>query len=98
MKTNKPLSLRRILVPIDFSKNARQALRYAIPLAAQFGAATTLLHVVEPVIYPTEMTIVVTNQKFALNASRRHLVELGEKFVPEKLRGKLFVRAGQPYF
>jgi nucleotide-binding universal stress UspA family protein len=53
MKTNKSLSLRRILVPIDFSKNARRALRYAIPLAAQFGAHITLLHVVEPVVYPT---------------------------------------------
>jgi universal stress protein A len=98
MKTNKSLSLRRILVPIDFSKNARQALRYAIPLAAQFDARVTLLHVVEPVVYPTEMAIVVMNQKLALNASRRHLAELGQKLVPEKLRGKMIVRGGQPYF
>jgi hypothetical protein len=35
MKTIKPLSLRRILVPIDFSKNARRALHYAIPFHLQ---------------------------------------------------------------
>jgi universal stress protein A len=98
MKTNKPLSLRRILVPIDFSKNARRALRYAIPLAAQSGARITLLHIVEPVVYPTEMAIVVTNEKIAINASRHHLTELGHKLVPEKLRGKMIVRGGQPYF
>jgi len=98
MKTNKSLSLRRILVPIDFSINARRALRYAISLAAQFGARVTLLHVVEPVVYPTEMAIMVTNQKFALNASHHHLAKLGRKLVPEKLRGKVIVRGGQPYF
>jgi universal stress protein A len=98
MKTSKSLSLRRILVPIDFSKNARRALRYAIPLAAQFGAHITLLHIVEPVVYPTDMAIVVTNEKNAINASRRHLAELGKKFVPKKLRGKTIVRGGQPYF
>jgi universal stress protein A len=98
MKTSKSFSLRRILVPIDFSKNARQALHYTIPLAAQFGARITLLHIVEPVVYPTEMAIVVTNEKIAVSASRRHLVELGQKLVPEKLRGKMIVSGGQPYF
>jgi universal stress protein A len=98
MKASKPLLLRRILVPIDFSKNSRRALRYAIPLAAQFGARIALLHIVEPVVYPTEMAIVVTNEKITVNASRRHLAELGEKFVPKKLRGKIIVRGGQPYF
>ena len=98
MKTSKSLSLRRILVPIDFSKNARQALRFAVPLAAQFGARITLLHIIEPVVYPTDMGIVVTNEKIAVNASRRHLAELGQKLVPEKLRGKMIVRGGRPYF
>jgi universal stress protein A len=98
MKTSKPLSLRRILVPIDFSKNARQALHYAIPLATQFGARITLLHVVQPIVYPTEMAIVVTNEKIVVNASRHHLAELEKKFLPKKLRGKMIVRGGQPYF
>ena len=88
MKMSKPLSLRRILVPIDFSKNALRALRYAIPLAEQFDARIALLHVVEPVIYPTEMAIVVTNNKITLNASRKHLVELGQKLVPENCAEK----------
>ena len=73
-------------------------MRYAIPLAVKFGARITLLHVVEPMVYPTEMAIVVTNERFALNASRKHLDELGQKFVPKKLRGKMIVRGGQPYF
>lgn len=46
--------LRHILVPLDFSDNSRKALRYAIALARQFGARITLLHVVEPLIYPAD--------------------------------------------
>ena len=41
-----PFSLKDILVPIDFSDCSKKALRYAVPLAKQFGATITLLHVV----------------------------------------------------
>ena len=41
-----PFSLKAILVPIDFSDCSKKALRYAVPLAKQFGATITLLHVV----------------------------------------------------
>ncbi len=44
----------RILVPMDFSEHSRKALRYARPFAEQFGAQLTLLHVIEPVVLPTD--------------------------------------------
>lgn len=37
--------LKKILVPVDFSECSRKALGYAVPLAEQFGAELTLLHV-----------------------------------------------------
>ena len=43
--------LERILVPVDFSQESRNAIQYALPLAKQFGAKITLLHVVEPVFF-----------------------------------------------
>lgn len=43
------ISLKRILVPTDFSEPGKTALRYAVAFADQFGAALDLLHVVEPV-------------------------------------------------
>jgi nucleotide-binding universal stress UspA family protein len=39
-------------VPIDFSKESKEALHFAVPFAEQFGARITLLYVVEPVGYP----------------------------------------------
>jgi nucleotide-binding universal stress UspA family protein len=41
------LDLKEILVPVDFSECSRAALRYALPLAQQFGATLTLLNVVD---------------------------------------------------
>jgi hypothetical protein len=38
------LNLKEILVPIDFSECSKKALRYAVPLAEQFGAALTVLY------------------------------------------------------
>jgi nucleotide-binding universal stress UspA family protein len=38
----------RILVPIDFSRKSRTAIRYALTLASHFAATIHLIHVVEP--------------------------------------------------
>ena len=41
------LTLRRILVPLDFSGKSRQALEFALPLAQRYGAKISLMHAVE---------------------------------------------------
>ncbi len=43
-----PFTIKRILVPIDFSACSKKALQYALPLARQHRAALTLLYVVPP--------------------------------------------------
>ncbi len=43
---------KRILVPVDFSDSALQALDYAIDLARKFKAELVVVHVLEPVYYP----------------------------------------------
>lgn len=47
------MTIKRILVPTDFSKAADQALRYAVDLARPTNARLFLLFVVEPVYYAT---------------------------------------------
>jgi universal stress protein A len=44
----------RILVPVDFSTASGKAIAYADAFASTFGAAITLLHVVEPIVLPSE--------------------------------------------
>jgi len=43
------VSLKRILVPVDFSHASRKAAQYAVAFAKQFNAEVLLLHVVETV-------------------------------------------------
>ncbi len=52
----KIINLKKILVPIDFSGYAKNALKYAIPFARQFSAEILLLYVVEPTIYPADFS------------------------------------------
>jgi nucleotide-binding universal stress UspA family protein len=49
------LPIQRILVPIDFSVHSKNALRYALPMAEQFGASLTLIYVIEPTVYPADL-------------------------------------------
>jgi universal stress protein A len=46
------IMLKKILVPIDFSRSSQKALHYAISFAKQFSAEICLLHVVETVPTP----------------------------------------------
>lgn len=50
------ISLKKILVPIDFSGYSKNALKYAVPFAKQFDAEILLLYVVEPTIYPADFS------------------------------------------
>lgn len=42
-------TVRRILVPVDFSQAGQRAVQSAVSLAVHFGAKLTLIHVLEPV-------------------------------------------------
>ena len=57
MSTNN--SLTKILVPIDFSDPATDALHQAKTMAEAFKAELILLYVIEPVAYPAELGVVV---------------------------------------
>jgi nucleotide-binding universal stress UspA family protein len=45
---NRTLRLRTILAPIDFSPASKNAFKYAVRFAEEFGGELTLLHVLEP--------------------------------------------------
>ena len=53
----RPVTLERILVPVDFSDCSLEALEYAIVVAQQAKASLMLLHVLEPVSYGLDFTL-----------------------------------------
>ena len=90
-------NLRDILVPVDFSPGAQQALNYALPLARQFNARITLLHVVEPQLVPRELSFMAMESNRRVAAARAKLEALARKSVPTPLLNKTVVSAGQPF-
>lgn len=69
-------ALRKILVPVDFSECSGKALQYAIPLAKQFGAELTLVHVQH---YPYEVVEAAMFHEAALRAEQNELDSLLQK-------------------
>src|SRR6478672_2857883 len=85
-------SLKKILVPVDFSDCSKKALQYAIPFAKQFGAELILLSVVEP--YPAVPEMAPTDFE-TIDDTRRDLEALHQS-VPKTVRAKTSVRTGSP--
>ena len=55
---SRPVTLERILVPVDFSDCSLDALEYAVVVAQQAKASLMLLHVLEPVSYGLDFSFV----------------------------------------
>jgi nucleotide-binding universal stress UspA family protein len=94
-KSARALKLNRILVPTDFSRNAAQALRYAVPLARQVGGKIVLLHVVEWPIIPSELGVIASNETKVVGAAKPTLDMLARRQVPEELLERTVVRMGR---
>lgn len=50
-------TIKKVLVPIDFSDYSKSALKYAVNLCKMFNAEIFLIYVVEPVIYPPDFSM-----------------------------------------
>ncbi len=88
------IRLERILVPTDFSESARQAFRYGVSFAREYGAELVLLHVVEVVpagyasdLFPVPMAEVFREVSAYAEAELARLAEAArEKGVQPRLR------------
>ena len=89
--------IRRILVPLDFSGQSRQALRYAAPLAMKFGARIVLLHVLAgKKTDGTDEPAAVPAKSPRRTAAHKRLRDTGLQFVDEELIDQTVVRSGRP--
>jgi len=80
-KTGSRLTVKRILVPVDFSKCSGKGLQYAIGFANQFGARIMLLHATYVgYIYSSEGTVLY-DVRGLQNAARENAERQMQKFV-----------------
>ena len=99
--SNGTLSIKQILVPIDFSEHSKKALQYAISFAKQYNAGIVLVYVVEPTIYPADFSFgqvaVPSMEKELRERGEIELNQLAEKMIAGILPAKTFVRTGKPF-
>ncbi|MBA4313004.1 MAG: universal stress protein [Chlorobiaceae bacterium] len=99
--SNGTLSIRKILVPIDFSEHSKNALQYAITFAKQYNAELLIVYVVEPTIYPADFSFgqvaIPSMEKELRERGETELKQLVEKMIAGKLSTKTFVRTGKPF-
>lgn len=94
------LTFRHILAPLDFSGLASQALTCAVPLARNYRAKISLVHVVQSPVaiaaMPGAMGYVPVNTENLVGAAKTRLDALALQLLPEDVRGQVIVREGNP--
>ncbi len=89
------LSLRQILVPVDFSAPSAKALAYAVAFARQFKAEVTVLHVVPDVASGTRLAISTPElQKALTREGRENLDKEVARFHGGPVQIKSLLKAG----
>ena len=91
--------IRNILVPVDFSDNSSQAMKYAGGLARHFDARLTLVHVIEPAPFISDLRNVPTALSDEEVEARAHheLELLIEEHAESSIEMKEVVRQGKAY-
>lgn len=96
------MAIKRILVPVDFSKASLQALDYAREFAKPFGADLVVVHVVEPIYYatPIDMYAASPNVAMLVDEQRRmatvHLERLSADLTTTGLAHRTMLKSGAP--
>jgi universal stress protein A len=96
------MSIKRILVPVDFSKASLHALDYARSFAEPFHAALLIVHVVEPIYYatPVDMYAASPNVAMLVEEQRRmataHLDRLSADLTKKGQPHRTVLKSGAP--
>lgn len=92
--------IRRILVPIDFSEHARQALAHAKELALLYGAELQILHVFEEVIHPafyvSGRTSIFEFMPQLQREATKQIQELLDEVVGNQYPAEIYLKEGHP--
>lgn len=95
------VSLKKILVPQDFSEYSLHAMKYAVTFAELFKSELIVLHIVEPIVYPADFSFGQVSIPAMEEEIRKHseeqLNELVEKEIPSGMKATPIIRIGKPF-
>ena len=88
------MTIKRILVPVDFSKASLAGLDYAVQLGKRFNAALGVLFVIEPLYNAGDLGLFLEEQQ---RFGREQLSRLAARLKRRGLKCRTFVETGVPY-
>jgi nucleotide-binding universal stress UspA family protein len=88
------VNIRRILVPVDFSKASLAGLDYAMQLGKRFNATLTVLFVAEPLYNAGDLGLFLEEQR---HFGRDELARLALRLKKRRMKCHTVVRTGAPY-
>jgi universal stress protein A len=86
------MRIKRILVPVDFSRDSLDALSAARDLAKQFGAELLILYVIEPIHFMTVAEVYEEQRR----SSDVELTRIGADLRAAGQRFRILIKAGVP--
>ncbi|MEO8231462.1 MAG: universal stress protein [Ignavibacteriota bacterium] len=94
-------TIKKVLVPIDFSDYSKNALRYAVNFAKSFSAEIILVYVVEPIIYPPDFSMgqiaMPTINTDWDNRAKEELDKLAKNEITNNGNVKTIIKTGKPF-
>ncbi len=94
----KLLSIRKIMVPTDFTVYSDHAIEYAIMVARKFEAKILLIHVIEPFAYSVTDTVQIIDHYTALKTVAKPILEnLQKRLLKKGLKVDSILLDGNPY-
>lgn len=95
------MKIKKILLTTDFSEYANYALSYATEFAHKFKAEIGLLHVIEPIIAPTDFTWenydIAELEKKSREYTQQSLEKLIRDKIPEDIKAYSVIRYGRSF-
>lgn len=94
-------SIRKILVPVDFSDYSKKALNFAVDFAVTNKAKLYLVYVVEPLIYPADFSMGQVNIPSIDNDLTERAKSELEMLIKNEIAGKVdseaLIKSGKPF-
>jgi nucleotide-binding universal stress UspA family protein len=95
------LSIKKILVPIDFSDYSKSALKYATEFSKYFEAELILIYVVEPMVYPPDFSmgqIAIPTVDIELDKRAKEEIEkLAKTEISPEVKTQTIIKTGKPF-
>ena len=92
------LSIKKILVPTDFTAYSDHAIEYAIMVATEFEAKILLVHVIEPLAYSVTDTVQIIDHYAALKTVAGPILKnLQNKLLKKGIEVDTLLLDGTPY-